>query len=188
MSDLKTVVLEGVRIARSVRRLELTVAPDGGKTVLLRPDEMTEKRFSRQASLLRGYLCLAACRIPTEGHPVDFEALSIPCVEGPDALLAVWYWHALAAKDMRERAFCFYNAFGSLPGGFEALPDELKLRLGAEAAQTFLSNIRAARRLEDEGDLAGPRSCPSELPDWTAVDFEALEWALLRAHRDFFPV
>ncbi|MEG1773534.1 MAG: hypothetical protein RR320_01630, partial [Oscillospiraceae bacterium] len=83
-----------------------------------------------------------------------------------------------------NRLLALYNGFGALPGGFEAVPEVLSARLGQDAAEAVLAGVRAARL--DEGDLAERAPQPSAAASWEHLRFDALERALLDAHRAAF--
>ncbi|MEG1773535.1 MAG: hypothetical protein RR320_01635, partial [Oscillospiraceae bacterium] len=93
--------LEGLTVGQPCVLFDLTVGPGEGCIVVSGPDEMAGKRFSRQLSVLRGYVCLALGALPGANGVTALETLKLPDAEGPDALLAVWYSRALAAQVVR---------------------------------------------------------------------------------------
>jgi len=172
---------EGVVTDRVLELLELKLLPGGSDRVQVCVGPgMEPKRFSRQCSLLDGYICLALGGLPDPAHPADLTALSIPAREDELGKAAVWFAMACRSEDPHQVTMAVYNGFGALEGGYAQVAG-LAERWLAEQCAPFLSAVQAARWDEDDaGNATGPEP---GIDVWKALDLAALRAGLLNAIR-----
>lgn len=174
--------LTGVMLASPITCLELRLEPtEGGAAVVPGSPRMEQKRFQRQAKVLNGYL--AVLRAERGEEILSLTPGMIPEEDGPEAIAAVWFASAERAEDLRGRLIALYNGFGSLPGGFPAVRENLKRWVNETAAEKLLCYVEIARREEDD---SGTEEEPAVLPVWSADEVEELEQGLLQAVRQAF--
>ena len=160
--------------------LGLKILPGGeGRVQVCAGADMDSKRFSRQCSLLTGYVCLALGGVPNPENPVRLEELAVPAQEDELGKPAVWFSRACRGNDPHGVTMAVYNGFGALKG-YEKVEELAGIWLGEQCAP-FLAGVQAARWDEDDsGNANGPEPDPGV---WKALDLDALRAGLLKAIR-----
>lgn len=172
--------LEGIVAGQEMEALGLKIVPDGADHVqVLAGADMDQKKFSRQVSLLDGYVCLALGGAPDAASPAKLEELALPAQENEMGKAAVWFAMACRSEEARRVTMAVYNGFGAL-GGYEQVEQYAAKYLG-EGAQAFLDGVKAAKWDEDDaGNATGPEP---GIEVWKKLDLKALRAGLLAACR-----
>ena len=174
-----TKIFEGIVTDVELDLLGLKILPDGDHVLVCAGEDMDQKRFSRQTSLLNGYICLALGGLPNRENPVELKPLAIPAEETELGKAAVWFAMACASEDPRRVTMAVYNGFGAL-GGYERVEEHAANYLG-EGAQAFLDGVKAAQWDEDDvGNSTGPEP---GIEVWRKLELPALRTGLLKACR-----
>lgn len=172
---------EGIVTAREMEILGLKVQPDGESQVMVCAGEGMElKRFSRQCSLLDGYICLALGGVPNAQQPAKLEEMNIPVEEDALGKAAVWYAMACRSEDAHKVTMAVYNGFGALPGGYEQVEQRAETCLGSWK-ERFQACVQAAKWDEDDtGNSNGP---DPGIEVWRGLELNVLREGLLKAIR-----
>ena len=180
MTNQMNKTFEGIVTDVELSLLGLKVLPGGtDHMVVCAGENMEQKQFSRQTSLLDGYICLALGGLPNKEAPVALQTLSIPAEETEGGKAAVWFAMACRSEEARRVTMAVYNGFGAL-GGYEQMEQYAAKYLG-ESAQAFLDGVKAAKWDEDDaGNSTGPEP---GIEVWRKLDLSALRAGLLSACR-----
>ena len=180
MTNQMNKTFEGIVTDAELNLLGLKIIPGGADhMVVCAGEDMDQKRFSRQTSLLNGYICLALGGLPNKETPVALQTLAIPAEETDGGKAAVWFAMACGNEDVRMVTMAVYNGFGAL-GGYEQVEQYAEKYLG-EGAQAFLDGVKAAKWDEDDaGNTTGPEP---GIEVWRKLDLSALRTGLLSACR-----
>ena len=180
MTNQMNKIFEGIVTGVELNLLGLQILPGGADhMVVCAGEDMEQSQFSRQTSLLDGYLCLALGGLPDKEYPVSLESLAIPAEETAGGKAAVWFAMACRSEDPRRVTMAVYNGFGAL-GGYEQMERYVAQYLG-QSAQAFLDGVKAAKWDEDDaGNSTGPEP---GIEVWRKLDLSALRAGLLNACR-----
>lgn len=149
------------------------------------------------AALLRGQPVLPTCRhirwcqgdLPKEeasfGFPLSFGFLAdcLPDDTEPTAQTLAFFAKYLRDSDPAVQAVALYNAFGTLPAGFDAIGGDLNLPEEQEFIRALATHIKAVREAEDD-DSGKPRQ---PVPSVDAATLALLEQVYLRALLTCYP-
>lgn len=172
---------EGIVTEKEMELLGLKILPNGSDSVLVCAGEGMElKQFSRQCSLLDGYICLALGGVPNGEEPAGLEELAVPAQEDELGKAAAWYAMACRSEDPRRVVMAVYNGFGALKGGYEQGAQKAASCLG-QWNERFQTCVQAAKWDEDDaGNSTGPEPT---IEVWQGLELEALREGLLKAIR-----
>lgn len=170
---------EGIVAGTEMELLELKIVPNGDNQVLVCASEGMElKRFSRQCSLLDGYICLALGGAPSVQQPARLEELNVPAQEDGLGKAAVWYAMACRSEDAHKVTMAVYNGFGALSGGYEQVEQRAETYLGSWK-ERFQACVQAAKWDEDDaGNCTGPEP---GIEVWKGLDLNVMREGLRRA-------
>lgn len=171
-------VYEGVAAEREQELLGLRIVPDSANGVkLCAGADMEQKNFSRQCSLLDGYVCLALGGVPDPERPAQLEELNIPAEENALGKAAFWYATACRSEDPHTVTMAVYNGAGAL-SGFGQMEQWAEKYLGSWKAR-FLACVQAARwEQDDAGNSSGPEPTPEV---WKGLELDVLRQGLRNA-------
>lgn len=174
-------MFEGIVAEGEMELLGLRIVPDCGTRVLVcAGEDMDARRFSRQCSLLDGYICLALGGVPSAAKPARLAELALPAREDELGKAAVWYAMACRSGDAHKVTMAVYNGFGALPGGYDRVDEKAAAYLG-DWKDRFLTCVQAAKWDEDDsGNSTGPEP---GIEVWKDLDLDALRGGLLKAIR-----
>lgn len=172
-------IFEGIVAGKEMELLELKILPDGENQVKVCAGEgMEPKRFSRQCSLLDGYICLALGGVPDASKPAKLEELGVPAAETALGKAAVWYAMACRSEDAHKVTMAVYNGFGALSGGYDRVAQRAETYLGGWKDR-FLTCVQAAKWDEDDsGNSNGPQP---GIEVWQGLDLNVLRAGLRKA-------
>ena len=170
--------IKGAILDRPILWGKLQLFPENGSVWAAGMNHTEDRWIQRQVSILRGAVALAIDR--SGKNPVQITQHMLPDPEGPEVQTLAWYGKMAGETEEHGRLMCCYNGFGTLPGGFPAVRENITEWAGADLADKLLQYVQMARR--EEGDLAEKAMPYKKLPAWSHTELERLKQALLNAY------